>query len=364
MGNRPVALVCPLDWGIGHATRCVPVIKALIDNGFEPVIAASGKPLQFMKGEFPGIRTVDFPGVTVVYPDRGGMVLPMLRLAPKFFAGILREHRILKRLVSETGASLVVSDNRYGCWHKQVLSVFLTHQLDIALPPKWRWLRKLLRGLNNRFIRRYHECWIPDFELHRGLAGALSHPPTIPANAHYIGILSRFSEENARPGQTFDRPFDLLVMLSGPEPQRTILEEKILKQLAGLELRSAILRGLPGNGGERVIDGRIHIFPHLPTGRLRELILKSEIVLCRSGYSSIMDLVTLGKSAILIPTPGQTEQEYLARYLMDKKIYLSANQDGFELLFALELVKNFPGMTIRNDLKELETRIRTLKGEG
>jgi predicted glycosyltransferase len=220
----------------------------------------------------------------------------------------------------------------------------------------------MVNSINYRFISKYSSCWIPDFELHRGLAGTLSHPFKLPENAHYIGILSRFSKP-PDPYADFPKPdFDILVMLSGPEPQRTILEEKILRQLVSINMQVAMVRGMPESDEAYVLDGRIHVFAHLDSTRLRELICRSALVICRSGYSSIMDIVTLGKSAIFIPTPGQPEQEYLARYLMEKKIYFSMGQQEFELLYALEMSKNFPGMVIRNDYRALEEQIKNALG--
>ncbi len=355
------ALVCPMDWGIGHASRCVPVIQMLTRSGFRVVVAASGRPLEFLKRECPGIPVVEFPGTVITYPRNGRFAWKMARNIPGLLLGIWREHQVLKKIVRETSASLVISDNRYGCWHPSVPSIFMTHQLEIRVPAGIRFAGRLLKALNYWFISRYDECWIPDFETHRGLAGALSHPAGIPGNAHYIGILSRFSARLNLPPDAVSPRFDLLVMLSGPEPQRTILEEKILMQLVHINLQVALVRGVPETDEAYVLDGRVHVFSHLGTERMEELIRRSSTVICRSGYSSIMDVVTLGKHAIFIPTPGQTEQEYLSRYLMEKKIYFSITQKDFDLLYAVEMSKNYPGMVIRNDYSALSERIGALK---
>ncbi len=354
--NKKV-LVCPMDWGIGHASRCVPLINKLTELGFKVVMAASGRPLEFIKKEYPGVPVIDFPGTLITYPENGWIVMKMLRLLPKLLLGIWREHVALKKIALQTNATLIISDNRYGCWHPTIPSVFMTHQLDIQLPGGLRFAQGFLNIVNYWFINKYDECWIPDFEPHRGLAGALSHPPKLPLNPHYIGILSRFS---GRPDPATDytgHAFDLLVMLSGPEPQRTILEKKILMQLVNINMQVAMVRGIPESDETYVLDQRIHVFSHLETRKMRQLITRSDLVICRSGYSSIMDIVTLGKRAIFIPTPGQTEQEYLARYLMEKKIYFSLKQQDFDLLYAIEMSKNYPGMIIQNDYAALIKRI-------
>jgi UDP-N-acetylglucosamine transferase subunit ALG13 len=360
MPENRVALVCPLDWGIGHATRCVPVIFKLRELGFEVIVAASGRPLEFLRNEFPGIKTEEFPGTKIAYPENNNFTWKLTTQLPGWLRGIWQEHRTLKRLVERTGATLIISDNRYGCWLSGIPSVFITHQLALQLPRMLRFLEPLLNTVNYRYIHRYQECWIPDFEPHRGLGGALSHPAKLPGNACYIGTLSRFSISPALYPDAGKQPFDLLVMLSGPEPQRTILEKKILKQLVSINMQVAMLRGMPESEEAYVLDNRIHVFAHLSSERLGELINRSSLVICRSGYSSIMDVVSLGKPAIFIPTPGQTEQEYLARYLMEKKIYFSMDQDAFDLLFALEMSKNYPGMVIRNNYRVLEERIKKL----
>ncbi len=350
-------LVCPLDWGIGHASRCVPLIRILLEQGFEVIVAADNRPLDFLRREFPDVRMFRFPGAKISYPKSDRMALKMLHLTPVLLRGIWREHGMLRKIVQQTGAEIIISDHRYGCWHPEVPSVLISHQLDIRVPSRIGFLKGMVNGLNTFFINKYDECWIPDFELHKGLASALSHPPVLPANAHYIGILSRFSEP-ADPLQGQRLPdFDLLVMLSGPEPQRTLLEEKILLQLRNITLRTAIVRGVPETDESYVIDDRIHLFSHLETSKMRELILASGLVICRSGYSSIMDLVTLGKQAIFIPTPGQTEQEYLARNLMERKIFFSMEQKNFDLLYAIEMSKNYPGMVMRNDYSALKERL-------
>lgn len=346
-----------MDWGIGHATRCVPVIEKLTELGFEVIIAASGRPLEFLKKEYPVMRIIEFPGTKIRYPKNGWIALKMLQIAPRLLSGIWREHRALKKIVSQTGASMVISDNRFGCWHTGVPSVFITHQPEIRVPAQLKFIKGLLNSANRWFINKYTECWIPDFEPHRGLAGDLSHPAKMPQRCYYIGILSRFS---LRPDPYADsiQRYDLLVMLSGPEPQRTILEERVLMQLVNINMQVAMVRGIPESDEEFVLDGRIHVFAHLETGKMKRLINASDLVISRSGYSTIMDIVSLGKRAIFIPTPGQTEQEYLAKYLNDKKIYFSMNQKDFDLLYAIEMSKNFPGMVIRNDYAALASRIK------
>ena len=351
-------LVCPLDWGIGHATRCVPVIRKFMENGFEVVIAADGRPLQFLKKEFPGCRTIVLRGIRITYAKSGRLLLRMIWLLPLIYRGYLREHRDLKMMIRAENPDIIFSDNRYGLWSSDRFCIFMTHQLRIILPPGIRFISCMAERWIQSRIRKFNECWVPDFELHQGLAGLLSHPVHLPENAYYIGTLSRFS---ATPGERLSSlpwEYDIMVMLSGPEPQRTILEVMVFSQLENSGLSGVIVRGITEETEEFDLTEKIHVFPHLDTTRMKELLLKSHTLICRSGYSSLMDLATLGKNAILIPTPGQPEQEYLARFHMEKKIYFSMPQRHFDLLYAIEMSRNFHGLVMQNDYKILEERIR------
>ncbi len=354
-------IVCPLDWGIGHATRCVPVIRRFLTAGMEVLIAADGRPAEFLKREFPGCRFLRFPGYSIRYQEKGSMTWQIIKQVPKMLKGILKEHRELKRIIREEKPDIILSDNRYGLWNRSVHCIIMTHQLDIQAPGKLSPVRALLRKIINHILYRYNECWIPDFELNGGLAGKLSHPPVIPGNAFYIGILSRFPVEKT--GSVTGTPlrFDVMAILSGPEPQRSILESIILRELTKYNLRSVLISGKTEIGEARSLSENIIQYSHLSTVAMEKLISQSGIIICRPGYSSIMDLVSLGKKAILIPTPGQTEQEYLAKMLLEKKIFFSTGQKNFDLMFALEMSVNYHGMFLRNNYQSLDERIAALQ---
>jgi uncharacterized protein (TIGR00661 family) len=357
MGVKNRVLICPLDWGIGHATRSVPVIRTLLATHHEVIIGAGGRCLAFLQREFPTLTSFEFPGTRISYPTGKGFTWHFLLRMPRLLNGIFREHLELQRIVKAYDINLIISDNRFGCWHSVIPSVFITHQLRIRLPRRIGFLTGALQQLNYWFISHYKECWIPDFEQHAILAGTLSHPRKLPRNAFYIGSLSRFQREEI-PDNTFQLPvYDLIVLLSGPEPQRSVFEEKIMAQLLQTGLTAVVVRGLPESDEMQTVNEHIHLYAHLDTPHLQKLIQQSFLVVCRSGYSSIMDLVTLGKRAILIPTPGQTEQEYLSAWLMQKKIFFSQDQDVFNLLYALEMVRNYPGIVLENDYLFLRERI-------
>ena len=318
MPQQPKILVCPLDWGIGHASRLVPVIRALIRRGAAVHIGATGSPYAFLKGEFPDLPFLDFPGYAISYPGTGkGMALKMMQHAPALLRSIKKEHAMLDQLIQEFGFSGVISDNRYGLYSEKIPAVFITHQVFIQTPWHLGFLNPVIARMNRGFINRFHACWIPDNKGDINLSGALSHKKPLPDNYRFIGPQSRFGElmKSEQHHNSRSLSYDLLVLLSGPEPQRSILEEKILGQVKSLDIRLALVRGKPGSGDKpRKIENG-DSFNHLETAVLFRLMSASRLVLARSGYSTIMDLAATGKKAILIPPPGQTEQEYLGKYL-------------------------------------------------
>lgn len=334
--NNPAAkllkvLVAPLDWGLGHATRCVPIIKELIKQGCTVIIAAGGAQKTMLQEEFPALSFVEVPGFRVTYTKNRALTLLKIILAvPKILIGIKQEKDWLRRFAGHAGLDVVFSDSRYGLHGSARISVFMTHQLAIksSLGPMVDWF---LRRVNYSYIRRFSICWVPDVEGAENLAGQLSHPlrlPIIPVR--YIGWLSRL---NIVP---VEQVIDLLILLSGPEPQRTILENLLMDQLDETPGRVAVIRGLPQGGSALRTREGIVVFDHLPSQDMERVICQSKLVIARSGYSTVMDLVRLKRRAVYIPTPGQPEQEYLARYLEERGVAIRMKQRGFVLHEALD----------------------------
>ena len=338
-------LVAPLNWGLGHATRCVPIIRGLIEQGHEVVIAADGYPLRFLRREFPHLEWVEFEGLKVRYADGQSQVGAMLRQLPSFVRGIWREHKELKRIVEAHDIDVVVSDNRFGLWCKGIHSVYMTHQLMVKMPRGLQWMEWGVWRLHRWFIKHYDECWVPDVEGEGNLSGDLSHKYPLLKNTRFIGPLSRFSTTPIRwedvrvEAEALDlrQRYDVVAVISGPEPHRTNLEREITDyrlQITDNSQQSTvngqqtltpfgqgsktdgfsllIIQGLPADD-LRLAEHKdgVDYIPHLPTGLLQWYMQEAKEIVCRSGYSSIMDLYTIGRKAHLIPTPGQTEQEYL-----------------------------------------------------
>lgn len=322
-------LVAPLDWGLGHATRCVPVICALQEAGHQVWLAGEGAQEQLLRGIFPGLPFLPLKGYRVRYGRSAlGTTLKLITQLPRLRKTIREENRWLAEMQQQYQFQLIISDNRFGLHHPAARCVFLTHQLWIIHP--WgqqasRWLQ----SWNYRHINRFQECWVPDYADAPGLAGILSHPnkaPTIPTK--YLGPLSRLNavEQEVKKGHLF-------ISLSGPEPQRSLLENRILAQVAQYPGTACIVRGLPTARSRIPSGGSIEVYNHLePEDYAREMA-RAETVICRSGYSTLMDLWQMQKKRIiLIPTPGQTEQQYLAKLWEEKGIACCVQQDAFNVL--------------------------------
>ncbi len=323
-------LVCPLNWGLGHASRIIPVVYELIRLGYYVFIGAEGYALQLLRQEFPEIRFISFPSFTVTYSKGKSVILPVILQIPKIILGIIREHNVLKKLITTYSIDAVISDNRFGLWSKKAFTVYITHQINILLPAPIRFMEPFICLINRLVISRYNQCWIPDFQHDKiNLTGALTHRHRLPGNARFIGPLSRFGKCPANIRHTVEFNFELLVILSGPEPQRTMLEDILTGEIKKSGFRAVIVQGRPGEKKTCKISGNITFVSHLSTYEFLKYICQSRYIICRSGYSTIMDLVYLKRTAMLIPTPGQTEQEYLAGYLSQS--FPSIEQDKISL---------------------------------
>jgi UDP:flavonoid glycosyltransferase YjiC (YdhE family) len=334
---RPRILVAPLDWGLGHATRIIPIVHYLLNRDCEVVLAAEGAVANLLRSEFPQLEQLPLKGYGVNY-SRSSWSLPLVLATqiPKIISAIQYENERVAAWVKEHHFQAVISDNRYGFYHPGIPSILVSHQLLV----KTGWGQKsdrLLQKMIYQRFRHFTECWVPDVPKAPGLAGALSHPqvmPSIPFS--YLGPLSRFSPSE-KTGETH-----LLVLLSGPEPQRTLLEQKLLQELQTYRGPVVFLRGQPGTAEIPKGYPQIEFHNHLPAKLLEPVLKSASMVIARSGYSTVMDLACLKKKSILIPTPGQTEQEYLGNLLMQQNFALCIPQSSFRLHQALDLANSFP----------------------
>lgn len=328
-------LLCPLDWGLGHTARCIPVIKLLLEQGNKVIVACNKKQKSFLLSEeVPGLVFVDLFGYNVHYSKFLPLWLMILFQFPRLYFVVRKENKWLQKFLKENEIDVVISDNRFGLYNKKVESIFITHQVFVKAP----FLSGIINYINHAFIKEFNHCWVADFEdKNTSLAGDLSHGTSVFKNTRFIGPLSRFqTKEN-----TGKEKFDVLILLSGLEPQRSLLEEKLVETFEKAKLKAVLVRGT------EMIYKKLwpenFIVKNMASSKeLQELLLSSENIICRSGYSTLMDLHALGLKALLIPTPGQTEQEYLADYWNKKFGFSVLKQKDITQESVLSLITGNP----------------------
>lgn len=330
-------LISPLDWGLGHATRCIPIINYVLEQTNDKSnihIASSGRSLELLKQEYPDLQFHEIVSYDISYQEKGNLAFSMMTQLPKLLSRINKEHQEINSIVLKNKIDVVLSDNRFGAYSKHSKNVFITHQLDIQTPNSLAWTKPLIRLLNYQYIKKYDACWIPDHAGNESISGALSKPFFNKPSIHYLGNLSRFQRNESK------TKYDVLAIISGPEPQRTIFENMIRDQFSQLNLKLAIVLGKPESKTE-ASENNIEIYNHLNATQLNQLLLESKCIISRAGYSTIMDLIACQKQAILIPTPGQTEQEYLGKHLSEKGFFYSCDQKKLDVKKALKRASNF-----------------------
>lgn len=357
--NAKKILICPLNWGLGHASRLIPVIRELLNSKFRVYIGAAGYSLELLRQEFPELQYINFPSFTVTYGKRKSLSLLLLLQLPKIIYGIIKEHAALKKLVKRYSIDIIISDNRFGLWSKKVPAIYITHQVHVILPRRLQFFEPLIYRLHRQIISKYSECWIPDFaDPLDNLSGKLSHVHRQPSNNKFIGPLSRFSSYPVKSTINKRYSYDIAIILSGPEPQRTIIEKQLINEIRNSQYKALIIRGRPDKKLITETSENITMVSHMQAGEFVNMISQSRYIICRSGYSTIMDLVALKRTAILIPTPGQTEQEYLARHL--SAYFYCAEQDSFNLAAAIKEIKEYRGTDFNMTDSELKKQIQSL----
>jgi len=323
-------LIAPLDWGLGHASRCVPIIHDAIEKGHIVTIAADGAQKKLLQYYFPNASYVSIPRYGINYSKKAWLLpVALFFQLPKIALAIYREHQWLK-----TNSHLfdcVISDNRYGLFNTQLTTTFVTHQLLVKAP--FKWAENIIQKVQYFFINRFSECWVPDIADYPGYAADLSHPtimPRIPVT--YIGALSQFSILNNKATNTLTVKYKYCFLLSGPEPQRTMLQNRIEIEAQKLSAASILIEGRPSDMPNHYqLRGSLTKLRYASGQDLLDIVMQSEFVVCRSGYSTLMELVPMHKKLILIPTPGQTEQMYLAEILAKNKLAITIDQSNFDL---------------------------------
>lgn len=336
-------LVAPLDWGLGHATRCIPIIYFLIEHRVSVSIASDGKSYELLKKEFANLPIFLLKGYDIRYSKRRTFFsLKILIQLHKILRAILSEHWWLRKMQRKHQWDLVISDNRYGLFSTATKTIIITHQLNVF--SGWGKLTDImLQRVLYSYINRFDHCWIPDAQGTPNLTGILGHPVNLPKRVAYIGPISRMNHISTASNNT------ILILLSGPEPQRSLLEKIILTQVSSIKRDFLLVRGLPSETALPDVPSHVHAINYLGGTDLSMAMNAVSLIICRSGYSSVMDLVKLQKKAILIPTPGQTEQEYLGKQLMKMKQFVCQLQDQIDIKSGIQQLEKTELQTIDLD---------------
>ena len=353
-------LISPLNWGMGHASRSILLIRQLKEAGFKVILAADGAAYYLLTSVFPDLKIVRLPFCRIRYSVHLPALWKIFFSLPCIMRSLKEEHKRTAEIVREYAIDLIVSDNRYGVYHPDVPSFLVIHQLQPRLSRRLSFLSSILFRWYSKHLLKFDRLWIPDYKDEPTLAGELSHPTVMPEalkeKSHYVGIMSRFMiPENCRE-YPVKKIFEVVVVLSGPEPQRSVLEKILIRKLRKKPWQVLIIRGIPWKKQGGTMYGNIKLVSHLPPNLFYTYLKKADYIISRAGYSSIMDLVTVGKSALLIPTPGQTEQEYLADHLAAGGYFVTMSQQDINVEGAfkkLKKTKKFPVREGQNLAEEI-----------
>lgn len=323
-------LIAPLNWGLGHASRCIPVIQFLLRNNFTPVIASDGAALELLKKEFPELQTIQLPAYNIRYAKFAFWTKWRLLFSlPSIYKAVQGEQDIVKKEIDTNSYVGIISDNRFGVYSNKIPSVYITHQLQVFSGLTTFFTSKV----HQKIISKFDVCWVPDGDASHSLSGELSKTIGVNIPIEYLGNLSRLTFQKQ------EKQYDVVLLLSGPEPQRSLLETIFLKQFENFEGKVLLVQGLIEAEEKREIISGIEVVNFLTSEAMQKVLNSADLVVTRSGYSSMMDLEKLHKKVFFIPTPGQEEQQYLAKNLEQKKIAPFCQQEQFtidKLLFVKE----------------------------
>lgn len=328
-------IIAPLNWGLGHATRCIPIINALLLENFIPIIASDGKALVFLQKEFPSLETIKLPSYHIKYGKN--LKWNLLLQTPAILKAVQQEKKIIANFLSLNKEVVgIISDNRFGVRHKQIPSVYITHQINVISG----FTTFISSKIHQKIINKFHQCWVPD-NKNSQFSGKLSETNTI-KQKKYIGVLSRFKKEEIK------QSIDVLIIISGPEPNRTFLEQKLITVFKNNRKNIVFILGNIENSQKKWKNNNCTFYNYVLSKELQQLLNSAKVVVCRSGYTSILDLAVLGKKVFFIPTENQPEQEYLANYLEKNNLAPFCNVQNFTEERLLE-TKNYKGLKTREN---------------
>ena len=310
-------LVAVLNWGLGHATRCIPLIRELQHFDFQPIIGSDGKALDFLKEEFPNLKYYELTSLQFSFSKNSALNQLHLLSQSIFWNKQLQKDKLLiEKIHQQENLAGIISDSRPYCYHENIPGVYLTHQLQV----KSGIFSRIATAIHRRLINRFDECWVPDFEQPNAFCGKMSQWENAPLPIRYIGILSDLQTQQT------NQKYDYAGIISGAEPERSKLEQQLINSFSRLEGKKIIIAGNKETN-DRWISTDFEIKGLANRAEVQHIINCSKNIVARGGYSTMMDLLQLRKSALLIPTPGQTEQLYLTQHLKQLGYFDVVSQD-------------------------------------
>jgi len=344
------------SWGLGHATRSLPVIRKLINEKHELTIISNGRSLELLKKELgKEIKYIDIPDYPMLLSKNSRQFMAKsLIYWPKFIGGIHKGFSQLKQILEKEKYDRIISDARYDIYSRKIPSFFISHQMRIMNPLRIKMLENGSEIFNLFFFKRFCGVIVPDFK-DDNISGDLSHNlKKIDENKlHFVGVLSDFKQKITK------KDIDYFISISGPEPQRTMFEETLLSQVESLNGKIVITLGKTENL-DKFENEKIETYSFLSKEKREEYLNKSKLVISRSGYSTILDLSVIGTKALMCPTPGQIEQEYLSEYHNKKKTFYSVNQENIDLDCDVEIAKKTSGIKRKCDVDKTVEKIITV----
>jgi len=348
------------SFGLGHATRSLPIIRKLVAEGHEVTVVSTGRSLKVINEELgEAVQLVDIPDYHIPYSNNPLVFhLRVWTYAPRFGWDIHREHGRFGKLLAVEGFDRIISDNRYGLYDVNVPSYFIGHQLRILDAKRRKFIENGTERFTRFFQKKFRAFMVPDYE-DDDISGVLSHDLNLVdmSRVHYVGALSDFKKRR------FEQDLDLLISISGPEPQRTFFEEKVMAALPELDGKINVTLGKSEAKDIETRDG-IEIFTYLNKEEREQQMNRARMVVSRSGYTTLMDLAVLGKKALFVPTPGQTEQEYLSEYHNKKETWFSVDQDELDLVKHIEEARKFSGFTRECSSEDSVEKVLEITGIG
>ncbi|RPD97516.1 glycosyltransferase [Aureibaculum marinum] len=341
--NKKKILVAPLNWGLGHASRCIPIIEALIANNLTPVLASDGDALNLLRKEFPTLKSYQLPSYNIKYSAGNSQKTQLLLVSATVIKASIKERKVVEKIHKEEGLSGIISDNRFGVRLKEIPSVYITHQINVFSGKT----TVITSKVHQNIIAKFDECWVPD-NINSQFSGDLSLIKNSKLKVRYIGAISRFKKKN------IPKKYDLLIVLSGAEPQRSLLEEILIEKIKKYQKKIMFVRGVFSDKKPPIIANHVATANYMLSKDLEEVINESEVILARSGYSTILDLAKLNKKAFFIPTPGQYEQEYLAERMSKLNLAPYASQDNFNIE-KLALAYTFKGLKSTTEVDKINS---------